>query len=39
MKYKNLSNKRKKSQFLKEISRLSKLRLNDVVTTTFVEKM
>ena len=34
-----MSNERKKKSIIKKISRLSKLRLNDIVATTFDEKM
>ena len=39
MRYENLQNEQKKSQLFKKISRLSNLRLNDVVTISFEEKV
>ena len=39
MRYKSLSNERKKNQLSKKISRLSRLRLNDIVATTLNEKV
>ena len=39
MKYESLQNEQKKNQLFKEISRLSNLRLNDVVATSFEKKV